>query len=146
MAHSTAFDVEANDARNPVSPDGRWIAYMSDVSGEYNVFVRPFPDVNGGQWQVSSDGGASPIWARDGTAIFYRRRQAVMRVDVDTEATFSFSVPELLFEGPYGMGRFDVAPDGERFLMVKESTDATPEVRVVLNWFEELKACVPTGN
>ena len=69
-----------------------------------------------------------------------------MRVDVDTEATFSFSVPELLFEGPYGMGRFDVAPDGERFLMVKESTDATPEVRVVLNWFEELKACVPTGN
>ncbi len=140
----TRFD----ERRAVVSPNGRWIAYMSNESGEYNVFVRPFPDVSGGHWPVSSDGGQSPKWARDGTALFYARGQALMRVEVESEPTFNFSAPELVLEGPYGLGSksYDFAPDGERFLMNKRSTDATPEVHVVLNWFEELKARVPTGN
>ena len=142
------LETHFGERRASLSPDGRWMAYQSDEPGEDNVFVRPFPDVDGGKWQASPDGGTSPIWARDGTALFFSKRQAVTRVDVDTEATFSASVPELLFEGPYALDvrSYDVAPDGERFLMVKRSTDATPEVRVALNWFEELKARVPTGN
>ncbi len=124
------------------------MAYQSNESGQFDVFVRPFPNVDGGKWQVSRDGGNSPVWARDGKALFYRNGQAMMRVEVATEPTFSASMPELLFEGPYGTrGRsHDVAPDGERLLMVKRGTDATREVHVVLNWFEELNARVPIGN
>lgn len=141
----TRFD----ERRASVSPNGRWVAYMSDESGAHNVFVRPFPDVGRGQWQVTSDGAASPKWARDGTALFYTRGQALMRVDVESEPTFIFSAPELVLEGPYALGQakgYDFAHDGERFLMLKRGTDATPEVHVVLNWFEELKERVPTGN
>ena len=141
---ATPFD----EIRPSISPDGRWMAYQSDESGQFDVYVRPFPDVDGGKWQVSRDGGNSPVWARDGKALFYGNGQAMMRVAVATEPTFSASMPELLFEGPYTFrGRsHDVAPLGERLLMVKRSTDTPREIHVVLNWFEELKARVPTGN
>ena len=136
------------ESRPSISPDGRWMAYQSDESGQFDVYVRPFPDVDGGKWQVSRDGGNSPVWARDGKELFYGNGQAMTRVAVATEPTFSASMPELLFEGPYvARGRsHDVAPDGERLLMVKRSTDTPREIHVVLNWFEELKARVPTGN
>ena len=90
----------------------------------------------------------SPIWARDGTALFFTHRQAVMRVDVDTEPTFNASVPELVFEGAFALGYrgYDVAPDGERFLMLKGRAGYARDVQVVLNWFEELKERVPSGN
>ena len=140
----TRFD----ERRATLSPNGRWMAYQSDESGESNIFVRPFPDVDGGRWQVSPDGGTNPIWARDGTELFYSKRPAVMRVAVVTETTFSASVPELVFEGPYALSTrgYDVAPDGERFLMLKLNTDAKREIHVVLNWFDELERLVPTDN
>lgn len=72
-----------------------------------------------------------------------------MRVDVESEPTFSFSAPELVLEGSYALGQakgYDFSHDGELFLLLKRTADATPEVHVVLNWFQELKARVPTGN
>lgn len=88
--------------------------------------------------RFSTDGGITPIWASDGTALFYSNRQTVLRVGVDTGTSFSASVPESLFEGPYALNArsYDVAPDGTRLLMLKLDTHANPEAHLVLNWFE----------
>ena len=133
-----------------VSPDGRWIAY---VSGE-EVWVQPFPDVEGGRWQISRDGGGSPVWGPAGRELFFRRGDTrdMMVVAVETEPTFDAGTPEFVFSGPYISGQalrtrpWDVAADG-RFLMVKESAaegaGGAPYIVVVRNWIEELKRLVP---
>ena len=138
-----------------VSPDGRWIAFSSDESGQNEVYVRPFPNVDDGRWQVSRDGGLSPVWGPDGQELFYRHGTSLdmMIVAVETEPTFSPGNPEVLFAAPYRAGAFgrarpfDLSPDGERFLMIKEAapdeTDVEPHIVVVENWLEELKARVP---
>jgi serine/threonine-protein kinase len=133
------------ERRPSLSPNGRWLAYQSDETGEDNIFVSPFPDVNGGRWQISIGGGTTPIWAPDGRAVFYATERAIMRVDLRTEPTIAPSAPVLLFQGPYFLNvrAWDVAPDGERFLMLERGADVTPEVHVVLNWFAELNARVP---
>ena len=135
------------------SPDGRWLAYVSDESGRYEVYVQPYPGP-GGKWQISTGGGKEPLWARDGRELFYRNGEQMMAVEITTEPTFSAGTPRLLFEGTYLSGTvflayYDVSPDGQRFLMVQASeqqaSDPT-QINVVLNWFEELKQRVPTGN
>jgi serine/threonine-protein kinase len=123
------------------SPDGRWIAYISDVSGRYEVYVRPYPGP-GGQWQISTDGGEEPVWSRDGREIFYRNGVNWMAAGVKTTPQFSAEPPKLMFTGPYvnvpGFS-YDVAPDG-RFVLIKgaEETPVT-HLNLVLNWFDELK-------
>ena len=72
-----------------VSPDGRWMAYTSDESRKNEVYVRPFPEVNNGRWQISKDGGDSPLWSPDGCELFYRSGDAVMAVSVKTEPGFN---------------------------------------------------------
>jgi serine/threonine-protein kinase len=147
---------EFNEGFADISPDGKWIAYQSDESGQHEIYVRPFPDVDDGRWQISQNGGAAPIWGVTGQELFYRdgRNPGVVRVPVDTSSSFRPGNPETLFTGPYrawlpNRGRsYDLSPDGERFLMIKESgeTDVTgPIGRIVLvqNWFEELKDRVP---
>jgi serine/threonine-protein kinase len=134
-----------------VSPNGRYVAYQSNVSGRTEIYVRPFPSVRDGEWRVSNGGGTQPTWAKHGKELFYVDPSlALTAVPVDTSgSTFSFGNSEKLFElaaVPDPMTRdYDVAPDG-RFLMVR------PEVRpgqapqglvVVLNWIEELKAKLP---
>jgi Tol biopolymer transport system component len=84
-----------------ISPDGRWMAYVSNESGKTEVYVRPFPDVNKGRWQVSTDGGDSPIWSPNGRELFYLNGDAVMAVSVDAERELSLGTPELLFRGSY---------------------------------------------
>ena len=135
------------ERRAAVSPNGRWLAYMSTESGQDEVYVQPFPDLNG-KWQISTAGGMAPVWGPDGRELFYRDGQAVLVVSVETERTFAPGNPEVLFEGPYlsadgGLGNnYDLAPDGQRFLMVKPATDSsfTPaQIVVVQNWNEELK-------
>ena len=129
-------------------PEPRYVAYQSNETGRYEVYVQPFPGP-GGKWQVSSDGGAEPLWASSGRELFYRNADKVMAVDVQTRPTFSASKPRLLFEGRYLLARglfpyWDVAPDGQRFLMIKSEDDAgQPQLQVVVNWFEELKRRVP---
>ncbi len=134
-----------------ISPDGRWLAYESNETGEKAVFVRPFPDVTTARWRVSSAGGVSPAWARDSRSLFYRDGRATMAVAVRGATPADWGTPENLFEGSYwfidGPRMFDVAPDG-RFLMLKQGGSAgvpTPSSLIVVqNWFEELKRLVPT--
>ena len=132
-----------------VSHDGRWIAYYSNESGIFEVYVRPFPDVDSGRWQVSSGGGTLPVWSRDGTELFYVDAHArLIRVPVERGATFSFGKASTvvdLSDSVAAYRNFDVTPDPKHFAVVKQQgSRATPSVVVVEHWFEELKARVPT--
>jgi Tol biopolymer transport system component len=125
------------------SPDGRWIAYVSDESGRYEVYARPYPP-RPGKWQVSIDGGEEGIWSRDGRELFYRNGSKWMVAAVTLHPEFTVGVPRLLFEGPYvnvGGGSYDVTPDARRFLLLAPPADAAPvtHLNVVLNWFEHVK-------
>jgi serine/threonine-protein kinase len=144
-----------NQAEAEISPDGRWIAYQSDESGTRHVYVRPFPNVEQGQWQVSTDGGSRPLWARNGRELFYvSPDQLLMVVSVRAGASFTPGKAQPLFDvrdnviplgGPVAMN-FDISLDGKRFLMVKYQTTAGATTFVaVQNWFEELKRLVPTN-
>jgi serine/threonine-protein kinase len=141
-----------------LSPDGRWMAYQSNESGQYEVYVRPFPDVNGGRWQVSSGGGGWPLWSPDGQELFYAGSggmlaEGMMAVPIETEPTFTLGTVDLLFDlGPYSRllrnRRIDISPEGDRFLMLRggresDETAVTRSIIVVQNWFEELKERVP---
>jgi eukaryotic-like serine/threonine-protein kinase len=125
-----------------LSPDGRWLAYVSNESGRREVYVTAFPGP-GGKWQISTDGGGSARWAPDGREIFYAKDKKVFRVALTTSPAFSASRPEQLFEGDYW--DWDIAWDGKRFLMVKEeaSESAPKSLHLVLNWFQDLKARAP---
>ena len=133
------------------SPNGRYLAYTSTVSGREEVHVRPFPDGDG-RWQISSNGGAAPRWSPDGTELFFVEGRSLLRIGVSTATKFSMdSAAVALFEHPALQGlpapfaRYDVSPDGRRFLTVEyEGALSQPVLRVVENWFEELKRRVPT--
>jgi Tol biopolymer transport system component len=139
-----------NLAHPTLSPDGRWMAYDSDEAGRIEVFVQSFPDPQLKRWKVSPAQGSEPMWTRGGRELVYRNGDSVMAVSMDLENGRS-GAPEVLFSGPYpdnpGWTRprsYDVTPDGERFLLTKLPDDRPhPQVVVVLNWFEELKAKVP---
>ena len=132
------------------SPDGRWLAYVSDESGRFEIYVQPYPGP-GGKWQISTDGGTEIAWAQSGQELFYRNGDQMMAVEITTEPTFSAGIPQLLFEGDFQTGivsraDYDVTPDGQRFLMVQlGGVLEVSQINVVLNWFEELKRRVPTG-
>jgi eukaryotic-like serine/threonine-protein kinase len=133
------------------SPDGRWIAYISDESGQYEVYVRPYPP-GPGKWQVSTAGGVEGIWSRDGKELFYRNGQRWMVAPVNLDPAFTAETPRLLFEGPYanvGGLSYDVAPDGRRFLLLEPvGHDAAPvtHLNVVLNWFEDVRQKAGVGS
>jgi eukaryotic-like serine/threonine-protein kinase len=147
-----------NEQYAEFSPDGRWIAYVSNESGQNEVYVQPYPGP-GARQQVSVDGGTAPAWSRDGKELFYTITQAVggqaaptkmMAVAVKLGPTFDAGPPRLLFGGDFGatanIRGYDVAPDGRRFLMVQQKnrphTKAT-EMILVQNWIEELAQKVP---
>jgi serine/threonine-protein kinase len=139
-----------------VSPDGRWLAYEANDSGPFNIYVRPFPDVSSGYWQVSMDGGTRPLWARNSAELFYLSTTgALMRVGLARGPTWAATTPTKLFEGRYGAGAnqsgrtYDITPDGKRFLMIKAGVSADQaavptSLVVVQNWREELKRLAPT--
>jgi len=139
-----------------ISPDGRWLAYEANDSGRFEIYVRPYPDVDNGLSVVSTDGGTKPVWARDGQELFYVAPSgALMRVGVERGPSWSATKPSVAvkdgyFTNPVWWGRsYDVSPDGTRFLMIKEGppsgTAPTESLVVVQNWFEELKRLVPTN-
>jgi serine/threonine-protein kinase len=142
-----------NEGAARFSPDGRWLAYVSDESGRPEIYVQPYPGP-GGKWQVSTDGGTEPAWNRNGRELFYRSGNKMMAVETMTRPSFSAGKPRVLFEGEYVMtpypqlgSDYDVSADGQRFLMVKETarTVFNEQINVVLNWLEELKRRVPTN-
>jgi eukaryotic-like serine/threonine-protein kinase len=145
---------QAMEGSPKISPDGRWMAYSSTESGQTDIYVRPFPDVDKERWQISASGGGSPLWSPDGRELFYINGDAVMVVSVKTEPSFNIiGIPKVLFRGtfvgPYmGEGTpWDISHDGQRFLMIKPpvstgagSMAAGPrKINIVVNWLEELK-------
>jgi Tol biopolymer transport system component len=142
-----------NEAAPQFSPDGHWLAYISDESGRKEIYAQPYPGP-GGKWQISTEGGAEPLWNRNGRELFYRSGKKMMAVEIATKPSFSAGTPKMLFEGQYqslstiSTPNYDVSPDGQRFLMLKptEQVQSAPtQINVVLNWFEELKRRVPPG-
>ncbi|MSU48983.1 MAG: TIR domain-containing protein [Opitutus sp.] len=130
------------------SPDGRWIAYTAEESGRYEIYVQGFPA--GPRVQVSFDGGEEPLWSRKGGELVYRNGNRWMSVSYTTNSEFKPETARELIKGPYvnvpGVS-FGIAPDAARFLMLKPLYEEKPvtEVKVVLNWLEELKSKVPVG-
>ena len=148
----------ANEQNGVVSPDGRWLAYQSNESGRDEIYVRPFPAVDTGRWQISTNGGTRPHWRRDGRELFYFLQQgdagALMSAAVEPGSGFTAGRQTMLFQGNYpapnaGRQLYDVSLDGQRFLMIKnadaEAKVSPPQIIVVQNWFEELKRLVPTN-
>jgi len=144
------FQSQFDESKAMISPDGHWIAYESNETGR-QIYVRPFPNVEEGKWQISRDGGQEPVWAPRGQELFYRNGEAMMVVGIKTEPTFTAGNPVVLFRGRYGTSEtgvnYDISPDGQRFLMMKEADEeyGQAQVNVVLNWLEELKRLVPTN-
>jgi len=142
---------EFSERNGEISPDGRWLAYQSNATGQNEIYVRPFPNVEDGQWLISSGGGAQPLWARDGRELFYVAPGArLMAVAVEIDPSFAPGRAEELFGGYFQSATtraYDISPDGERFLMIKDSSRGeSPEFVVVINWFDELRRLVPTNN
>ena len=135
----------ASESAPNFSPDGRWVAYYSDVSGTREVYLRPFPGL-GPRHSVSVGGGVEPRWSMDGREIFYRDGNRILAVEVSTSPTFSSGPPQELFDASaYDFSQFinwDVGPDG-RFVMVKSDPSRLRQVHVVQNFFEELRQVVP---
>ena len=121
---------------------GQWVAYSSDESGRWEIYVEPYPGP-GPKVPVSTEGGQQPMWSRDGKELFYRKGNKMMAAAVETEDQFKITGCHELFEGRYlsiaSLQNYDVAPD-RRFLMIQEPRESKPlGINVVLNWFDELK-------
>ena len=139
---------EFNESQGQFSPDGHWIAYTSDESGRYEVYVRSFAPggATGGKWAISSGGGSQARWRRDGKEIFYLAPgQKVMAVDTTTSPDFRASPPRVLFEAAItarGVAsyRYGVSSDGQRFLVVASADEESPApITAVLNWMTTAK-------
>lgn len=139
---------EYDEAAPALSPDGRWLAYSTTETGRHEIYVRPFPDVSAGVWQITTDGGSAPVWAHNGRELFYvdaGRRLIVVRFAVDPRFRVFGTQP--LFTIPAGVSLaqvsalYDVSPDDQRFLMGRVYGGAQrsePELVVVRNFFGEL--------
>jgi serine/threonine-protein kinase len=141
--------------RNPtLSPDGRWLAYESNRSGTPEIYVRPFPNVDHGEFKVTSDGGAAPVWARDGRELFYWKASglmvSIMAVTILPGPRFDFGAPRRVVQGRYahpGLDtQYDVAPDGRVVLSKPVAASSRDEIVIVLNWFDELRRLVPVAD
>ncbi len=133
------------ESHGTFSADGRWFAYVSGESGRREVYVLPYPRLDR-KWPISTGGGTEPVWARDGTEIFYRNGDKTMAVSVKARPDFAAAAPRLLFQGHFEAGitarSYDVSPDGQRFVMIKGLDREAAPLQLVLvpDWFDELKA------
>ena len=143
----------AHEEAPAFSPDGRFLAYVSEESGRPEVYVRRYPPGEG-QWTVSTEGGSEPVWSRDGRELFYRHDEGIFAAPVQTTPDFAAGRPARIIDAtsvarwrerrasgdlPTPNPNYDVAPDG-RFIMVEGEQDPTSGPHIILNWFDELKA------
>ena len=155
----TALDLTADGATEDVvfpldhvnaalSPDGRWLAYQTNNTGRSEIYVRPFPDLDGGIWQISADGGWQPVWSRDGTRLFFMGRgERFEQAAIDTDAGFRPGTPQLMFQltaPKEGIMRWAAHPDGERFLtLVAPEGLGTADIALVQHFGAELERLLP---
>jgi Tol biopolymer transport system component len=155
----TPFAANLQAQHAAFAPDGKWLAYTStEVGNREEIFVQPFPPTSA-KYQVSTEGGRGPLWSPDGTHLYYwaSLTQYVVAVDVQTQPTWNTGKIDMLKIlarfSTTGRGRnYDVTPDGKRFVVVTSADSESPaatrpspqQIHTVLNWFEELKARVPT--
>jgi Tol biopolymer transport system component len=129
-----------------ISPDGRWIAYQSDESGRFEIYVQPFPAMETGRWQVSESGGVHPLWASSGRELFFID-DAGMLTSLPVQTVSGFAPGKAIGLFPAGQyvvnvaRAYDVSPDGSRFVFVKTANQARvrPSFVVVSNWFDEVR-------
>ena len=138
--------------RNPVlSPDGRWLAYESERSGRFEIWVRPFPDMEAAEYKVTTEGGVAPVWGPGGRELFYWTEDgpivSIRAVPILPGATFDFGAPRQVVQGRFARPswdtQYDVAPDGRLVLLKAAGPPPRDEIVTVLNWFEELNRLVP---
>jgi hypothetical protein len=132
------------------SPDGRWIAYTTDESGDFEVLVRPASG-SGGQWQISSGAGVLPRWSRDGKQLYYRIGRSLYVVDVETGRgtdAFQASTPRLVFDDldrSRLTSSYEISPSGDAILVPSSLQEDAPRTRVtvLVNWLDEVERIVP---
>ena len=147
---SPVLQTQFAEGGTKLSPDGKWLAYNTDETQPTQVFVRPFPNLDDGRWQVSTDGGINPTWSADGKTIYYRHGQKMMEVSVEPAPEFRAGSPRVLFEADYYYApdlsvQYDLEyPRRKRFLMMKELPDHhTTHLVYVGHWIRELSRLVP---
>jgi len=136
-----------------ISPNGRWLAYAANDTNRFEVYVQSFPNLSG-KYQISSDGGAEPIWAKNGRELFYRNGDKMMAVAItEKDHRLEPGTPTLLFEDRFAVSTvsggdawYDVSPDGKRFLMLKteDAPNGTASIVIVQDWINELKRLAPS--
>ena len=137
------------DGGPQLSPDGRWLLYQSSTSGQAEIYVRRYPELDR-QWQVSEGGGVQARWSRNSSEIYYRSERRIVAVPIKaSSAEPEFGKPTVLFADDYDFGQgltianYDVTPDG-RFIMLRRGANGG-KLRVVVNWTEELKQILAAG-
>jgi serine/threonine-protein kinase len=136
----------ADEYAPALSDDGRWLAYVSDESGRAEVYVRPFPAVHDGKWQVSTTGGSEPVWAHSGRELFYRNgANQLMAAAIASGSRLPIGEQHALFDaGQFAAegihADYAVSPDDRRFLMIRQEPNPTGAVVVVFNWLQEIRS------
>lgn len=144
---------EFSERAPALSPDGRWLAYESDRSGRYEIYVRPYSDLTAGRWQISKSGGRLPVWSPDARTLYYEsgvsELRQMMAVGLSGDDEFIAGIPEHLFDfrSAFLTGtvrNHDLHPDGDRFLVATPGEQKAERLIYVENWLDEVERLVPT--
>ncbi len=138
------LETKLDEYEGNISPDGKWLAYLTNESGSYQVYVRSFPGKEG-KWQISTDVAEEPRWSLDGKTIYYRKNSQIISVPISTSPMFSAGIPKTLFNGFPAVNvdsgiSYDITSDGKYFITTSPVTGSIfKNISVVLNWTDEIK-------
>ena len=145
------LDTKFDEWQGALSPDGKWLAYVSNETGNYQVYIQPFPN-GGGKWQVSAEEGFEPHWSPDGSTLYYITYGGMMSASIEKRGALTVGKPKVLFGNyrrlPLDTGiSYDMAPDGQHFLTTraKEGEEGLQQINIVLNWFDEIRKITASG-